>query len=144
MVRVTEVRAMPVDFPPGRYGRRRDPSRRPRWVPVVAGLVIIAAGLAVTLKLYRQYGVPLYQVGAVSVTDVTTRSVKISFEVRVPAGEGARCTVRARDRAGAEVGRAEVTVPAAGPQARTVRGSAVLTTTDQQFYSEVLGCGPAL
>src|SRR3954452_1287499 len=83
MVRVTEVRATPVDFPPGRYGRRRDPRRR-RWVPVVAGLLIITAGLAVTLKLSRQYGVPPYQVGAVSVTDVTPRSVKISFEVRVP------------------------------------------------------------
>ncbi|WP_344137321.1 DUF4307 domain-containing protein [Luedemannella flava] len=140
---MTEVRATPVDFPPGRYGRRRDPNPRARWVPVVAGLLVIAAGLAVTVKLYRQYGVPPYQVGATSVTEVTARSVKISFEVRVPEGEGTRCTVRSRNRAGAEVGRAEVDLPAAGPQARTVRGGTVLTTTDQPFYSEVLGCGPA-
>ncbi|GAA1746097.1 hypothetical protein GCM10009681_16420 [Luedemannella helvata] len=142
MVRVTDVRATPVEFPPGRYGRRRDPKRR-RWVPVVAGLLIIAAGLAVTVKLYRQYGVPPYQVGAVAVTDVTATSVKISFEVRVPEGQGARCTVRTRNRAGVEVGRAVVDLPAAGPQARTLFGSVVLTATDQPFYSDVPGCGPA-
>jgi hypothetical protein len=141
MVRVTEVRATPVDFPPGRYGRRRDPRRR--WVPAVAGLLVITAGLAVTLKLYRQYGVPLYEVGAVSVTDVTPRSVKISFEVRVPAGGSALCTVRARDHAGVEVGRLELPAGPAPADTRTAHATAVLPTTDQPFYTEVMGCGPA-
>jgi hypothetical protein len=142
MVHVTEVRAASVEFPPGRYGHRRDPRGR-RWLPAVAAVVIIALGLAVTFKLYRQYGVPPYQVAATTVTDVTPTSVKISFEVRVPDGKGAVCTLRARDRRGAEIGRTEVTLPAGGPGVRTLHGTHTLSTTGQSFYAEVLGCGPA-
>ena len=42
-------------FPPGRYGRRRDPAhlRRRRWLTFALATLVAAAGLAIAVKLYR-------------------------------------------------------------------------------------------
>ena len=130
-----------MQFPPGRYGRRRDPQRR-RWVPVVIGIVVLLGGLAVSVKLYRQYGAAEYQARVVSVSEFTDHGVTVTFEVRLPSGTDARCAVRARDRAGAEVGRAQVTVR--GPaSAGSVWTTYDLVTSGRGYIVEVVRCGPA-
>ena len=130
-----------MQFPPGRYGRRRDPQRR-RWAPVVIGIVVLLGGLAVSVKLYRQYGAEPYQVRVVSVSEFTDASVTMVFEVHAPAGSDALCVIRARNRAGAEVGRAEVTVRGPAPAGADgwIPTTYTLVTSGRGFVAEVPGC----
>ena len=132
-----------MQFPPGRYGRRRDPQRR-RWAPVVIGIVVLLGGLAVSVKLYRQYGAAPYQVRVVSVSEFTDASVTLVFEVHPPAGSDAVCAVRARNRAGAEVGRDEVTVRGPAPDGANgwIRTTYTLVTSGRGFVAEVQRCRP--
>jgi len=131
-------------FPPGRYGRRRDPARqrRRRWLTfVLAGLVIVA-GVAIAVKLYRQYTVAPYQVTIIGVRDLSDHAVTVTFDVTTPPGGSASCTVLAHTRDGEEVGRALVSVPA-GPPGQTVsRVTYTLATTKRPVTGEVPGCGP--
>jgi len=134
----------PPVFPTGRYGRRRDPSRqrRRRWIAYALATIVVLAGVAISVKLYRQYADAPYQVRIVSVTDLTDSAVTVTFEVRRPAGKGATCTVLAHTRAGEEVGKAEVDVPAGGPQETTTQITFTLRTTKRPVTGEVPGCGP--
>jgi len=131
-----------ITFPPGRYGRRRDPHRR-RWLAWVLAIVVAAAGLGVAVKLYSQYADAPYQVRIVRVTDLSDDRVTVTFEVRLPAGASAKCTVLAHTRDGEEVGRAEVTVPPAVPGQRTAVVTYTLATSKRPVTGEVPGCGPA-
>jgi uncharacterized protein DUF4307 len=136
----TTASTAPV-FPPGRYGRRRAGHRRRRWIPAMVALVVIMAGLAVALRLYQQYGEGPYDTELVRYTDVSDSQVVIQFRVNLPTGKSATCAVRARNRAGVEVGRAEVRVPpdrAARPLL-TYR----LATRERPVNGEIQGCGPA-
>ncbi len=89
-------------FPPGRYGRRRDPARqrRRRWLTYLAAGLVIAAGVAIAVKLYRQYAHAPYQVTVVDVRDISDHGVTVIFDVTTPAGQGALCTVRGHTRDG--------------------------------------------
>jgi len=128
----------PPVFPPGRYGRRREPRRR-RGLPVVlAAAAAAAATLALTVGLYQRFGDPAYEPRVVGYTDITDQQIAIRFRVRLPRGEGAVCAVRARARDGAVVGRAEVPVPA-GTTEITYR----LATSARPFIGEVARCRPA-
>jgi len=131
-----------VSFPPGRYGRRRDPHRR-RWLAWAIGVVVAAAGLGIAVKLYSQYADAPYQVRVVRVTDLSDHRVTVTFEVRLPTGAAAKCTVLAHTRDGEEVGRAEVTVPPAAPGQRTAVMTYTLETSKRPVTGEVPGCGPA-
>ncbi|MGN9774219.1 DUF4307 domain-containing protein [Micromonospora sp. H33] len=128
-------------FPPGRYGRRREPGRRR---PLVAGL--LALGLAavlglVTVRLYQQYGSPEYDATVITYTGITDTQVLVDFRVTVPPGGSAVCVLRARDRAGAEVAREQVTVTAR-PGERQVTKQHRLATSGRAFIGEVLRCRP--
>jgi hypothetical protein len=122
-------------FPPGRYGRRRAPRRRWRGAGTVALLTVIGVTLALAIGLYRRYGDRSYEPEVVGFSEITDRQIMIRFRVRLPAGEGAVCAVRARSRAGIVVGRAEVPVPAGATEV-----SYRLATTDRPFVGEVPGC----
>lgn len=135
-------RGAPVIFPPGRYGRRRDPHRR-RWLPWLLGLVVAAGGVAIAVKLYQQYADPAYQVRITRVTDLSDHQVTVTFEVRLPAGRGASCTVLAHARDGEQVGWAEVSVPPAPAGQRTGVVTYTLATSRRPVTGEVPGCGPA-
>lgn len=143
---VTQTNATTSDpgpvFPPGRYGHRRAPRRHPRrWLPALLAAATALAGLAVAVRLYQQYGAGPYDAQVVRFTDVTDRQVVVQFQVNLPAGAGATCVVRARDRSGVEVGRQQVRV-AAGPDRRPLV-SHRLATTARPVTGEVAGCGPA-
>lgn len=141
---MTRVPAAPgPTFPPGRYGRRRDPARqaRRRWVTWLLASVVAIAGVAIAVKLYRQYSQAPYQVRIITVTNLSDSGVTVTFEVTKPAGRAATCTVQAHTRDGVEVGKAEVDVPAQAPQ--TSRVTYTLATTARPMTGEVPGCGPA-
>lgn len=128
-------------FPPGRYGRRRAPRGRRRWVPAALVVLVVLAGLAIAVRLHSQYGAGPYDTELVRYTDVTDSQVVVQFRVDLPAGRAALCTVRARNRAGAEVGRAEVRV---SPQAdRRPLIKYRLATSERPVTGEIKGCSPS-
>ena len=108
---MTPTETTPPVFPPGRYGRRRDPAyqRRRRWLMYLAAAIVIAAGVAVAVKLYRQYAQAPYQVTIIEVQEPSEHAVTVTFDVTTPPGQGATCTVRAHTRDGERVGEARST-----------------------------------
>jgi hypothetical protein len=110
----------------------------------VIGIVVLLGGLAVSVKLYRQYGTPPYQARVVSVSGFTDTSVTVVFEVRPPAGSDAACVVRARNRSGTEIGRDEVIVRGPAPNGADgwIRTTYTLVTTERGFVADVPGCRP--
>jgi hypothetical protein len=137
---VSETRATTPTFPPGRYGRRRDGRRRVLG-PVLLGVLTVGASTLLGVKLYGQYGDPSYDAEVIRYTQITDTGVLIDFVVRVPAGGAAVCVLRARSYDGAEVGRREVTVTAAGQGGeQRVTASEPVTTSARPFIGEVLRC----
>lgn len=138
---MTETRATAPVFPPGRYGRRRAPRRVPRWLPVLLVGGVLLVGLLVAVRLYQQYGDPMYRVTGTTVSNVTDAGLTIDFTVAVPAGGSAVCMLRARAYSGEDVGKAEVTVTAPAGQ-RQAAGSHRLLTSKRAFHGEVIRCAP--
>ena len=126
-------------FPPGRYGRRRGPGRRRPLLAALVGLALVAALGALVVRLYQQYGDPAYDAKVITYTGITDTQVLVDFQVTVPPGGSAVCVLRARDRAGAEVAREQVTVTAR-PGERQVTAQHRLVTTGRPFIGEVLRC----
>src|SRR4051794_32547330 len=92
---VNETRATTPVFPAGRYGRRRD-GKRHLIAPIVILSAVLVLCLLIAVRLYRQYGNPSYHAQIIGWSDVTDTHMTIDFAVRVPAGEAASCTLRAR------------------------------------------------
>jgi hypothetical protein len=135
----TTAEPAPV-FPPGRYGHRRD-GRPRRTVPAILLALVIVASVAVTIKLYEQYGQTDYQAQIVGWDPPTDTRILIHFTVSVPAGKSAKCTVRARDYGGNELGRRDVVVHPVG-DATTIDAKEAVTTTARASVGDVLGCQP--
>jgi hypothetical protein len=131
-------------FPPGRYGRRRDPfyQRKRRWVTWIMGALVIALSVAIAVKLYRQYVEAPYEVTIINIRDITDTGVTVTFDVTVPQGGSATCTVQGHTRDGRLVGRAEVDAVAADAAQTTIRVTYSLATTARPVTGEVPGCGP--
>ncbi|MEV0646979.1 DUF4307 domain-containing protein [Phytomonospora sp. NPDC050363] len=139
---MSETRTTPVRFPPGRYGRRRNGRTMSRPLVAAAAALVVAGGLAVTVKLYQQYGDPAYTASTVTY-DIQDTSAAITFQVVKPGGEPALCQVRARARDGAEVGRAEVEVPPGEPGGDSVTLTYTLPTSGARaVVVEVQRCYP--
>ncbi|MEU8296748.1 DUF4307 domain-containing protein [Micromonospora sp. NPDC048909] len=129
-------------FPPGRYGRRREPGGRRRVLLATVALVVLVSVLSlISVRLYRQYGDPNYDAQVITYTDITDNQLRLDFRVTVPAGGSTVCLLRARDRDGAEVAREQITVTAP-PGERHVTTSHLLATTGRAFIGEVLRCRP--
>ncbi|SCL54444.1 protein of unknown function [Micromonospora citrea] len=142
---MTETHATPATgapvFPPGRYGRRREPGRRRPLLVALLAVALVAVLSLIAVRLYRQYGDPNYDAQVITYTGITDSQVLVDFRVTVPEGGSAVCLLRARDRAGAEVGREEVTV-AARPDQRQVTTQHRLATSARPFVGEVVRCRP--
>jgi hypothetical protein len=124
-------------FPPGRYGRRREPTRR-RWVlPVVLSATVAVMAL-LAVKLYTQYGTPQYSPTVLSLTNVTKTSVTVEFRVQKPSA-AAVCMVNAEAKDGSVLGTSDVAVPVG----TDVTVTYTITTTDRPFIAEVPACTAA-
>ncbi|MQM25441.1 DUF4307 domain-containing protein [Glycomyces albidus] len=137
--RVPETAA--VSFPDGRYGRRREPSRRRPAVTAAFTAGVIAAGAVAAWLLTESYGQDELSERLLAYDDSVPGQVEITFEVYKPAGEGATCAVRSRDLAGAEIGYAEVEVPA--DASTHVEMTYVLPVEGDVNTGEVLRCWQA-
>ncbi|HEX6498031.1 MAG TPA: DUF4307 domain-containing protein [Micromonosporaceae bacterium] len=143
---MTETRAVPPNapvFPPGRYGRRREPRRAPRWLVALLVAVVVAAGLAVSYGLYVKYGSDPFTGQVTRYSEVADDHVTVEFQVHRPAGAAGVCGVRARSRDGREVGWAEVPVPRGDPAQRDVKLTYRLATTARAFAVDVQNCRAA-
>lgn len=129
-------------FPPGRYGRRREPRRTPRWVLPLLVAGVVAIGLVLSWQLYRNYAADRINARVTAFRIVSDSEVLISFEVFKDGGEPATCIVRARSRDGEEVGRAEVPVPAGERGDNSVIVRYTLATSARAVAPEVYGCAP--
>ncbi|HEX9999738.1 MAG TPA: DUF4307 domain-containing protein [Actinoplanes sp.] len=139
---MSETRATTPAFPPGRYGRRRSGRRRP-VLPIALLVLVVAASVLLSVRLYQRYGQTDYQAQIVGWTDAPpATSLTIEFTVRVPAGRAASCVLRARDRDGNELGRRTVVVRPAGA-GTTIRAREAVPTTARAAVGDVLGCRPA-
>jgi hypothetical protein len=136
----TTAGAAPV-FPPGRYGHRREGRRRP-VVPLIVLAVVIAASLAVTVKLYQRFGQTDYQAQIVGWDPPTDSEILIHFTVTVPAGAPAKCALQARDYGGNDVGDREVVVRPTGG-ATTIDAKEAVATKAKASAGYVLGCQAA-
>jgi hypothetical protein len=105
--------------------------------------IVVVAGAAIAIKLFNQYDQAPYQVSNVATTAVTDTSVTVAFDVTLPAGSGASCTVVAATRNGQEVGTAEITVPPAPAGQQSTHVTYTLKTSQRAFGGQVPGCGPS-
>ncbi|GAA0488443.1 hypothetical protein Ade02nite_72270 [Paractinoplanes deccanensis] len=138
---MSETRTTAPVFPPGRYGRRRS-GRRRSVLPLLVLVAVLAVSLVVSLKLYQRFGQTDYDAQIVGWSEPTDKEMVIQFRVRVPAGQSASCTLRARDYDGFEVGRRTVVVTP--PKGETdVEVKETVTTTKRGSVGDVLGCSPA-
>ena len=138
---MSETRATTPVFPPGRYGRRRA-GRRPPVVGIVVAVLVIAASLLISVRLYHRFGQTDYQAQIVGWQEPSDQRTVVKFTVRVPAGGAASCVLRARDYDGNEVGRRTVVVRAEGADTG-IEAEETVTTTARASVGEVLGCEPA-
>jgi Domain of unknown function (DUF4307) len=124
-------------FPPGRYGRRREPVRR-RWALPVVLSVVIAVMALLAVKLYGQYGSSQYSPTVLSLANVTKTSVTVQFRVQKPSA-GAICTVDAEAQDGTLLGTSDVPIPVG----TDVTVTYTVTTTDRPYVAEVPSCHAA-
>ncbi|GAB3219138.1 hypothetical protein GCM10027447_01260 [Glycomyces halotolerans] len=130
-----------VAFPPGRYGRRRQPRKRRPAVTAALTLAVVAGGVAASLQLADQYGHGEYSSNLLGYDTSVPGQVSITFEVFKPAGEGAICRVRSRDMSGAEIGFAEVRIPS--DDSTRVETTYALAVTGDPNTGEVQRCWTA-
>ncbi|HEX6683201.1 MAG TPA: DUF4307 domain-containing protein [Candidatus Limnocylindrales bacterium] len=129
-------------FPPGRYGRRREPRRTPRLVIALAAAAMAVAGTFIGITLFNAYGEGDYSATVTAFAGITDTQVVVTFTVRLPADGVAKCVVRARDVTGAEAGREEISVKAGPVPDKTVVTHRLQTRT-RPVTGEVRGCRPA-
>lgn len=138
---VSETRTTTPVFPPGRYGRRRSGKRR-SILPIAVLVLVIAGSLALSTRLYQQFGKIDYEAQIVGWdAEPAADRLTIEFKVRVPAGEPASCVLRARDYDGFQVGRRTVVVRPVG-DATTIQARETVPTTARASVGDVLGCEP--
>ncbi|MEV4533782.1 DUF4307 domain-containing protein [Asanoa sp. NPDC049518] len=130
-------------FPPGRYGRRREPQRRRPVLVAGLALVVLVIGALVSVRLYKNYGDPAYDAQVVTYTDISDAGLTLTFRVTIPEGGQASCVLRARAKDGSEVGRQEVVVRDQSGDGATTTVTERLVTTAEPFIGEVLRCVPA-
>ena len=128
-------------FPPGRYGHRREGRRRP-IVPLIILAVVIAASLAVTVKLYQEFGQTSYQAQIVGWDPPSDTQILIHFTVNVPDGAPAKCRLEARDYGGNVLGDRDVVVHPLG-DATSIDAKEAVATTAKASAGYVLGCQAA-
>lgn len=137
---MSETSASEVRFPPGRYGRRREPTKHRKWVVGGLSALVVVGGVGVSFALYNQYGDPNFS-ATVQGYQLHEDEVEVTFQVTKPADEDATCRVRSRDMSGEVIGLAEVDVPAGNED--TVVMTYTLPVEGEPNTGEVQRCWPA-
>jgi hypothetical protein len=123
-------------FPPGRYGRRREPRPpRRRLFAVVVALGLVAI-LGITVKLFQQYGNPRADATLTRFYDVSDTGISVDFVVHKDSGDLVTCLVQARAKNNDEVGAANVEVGQGDAVTVTYR----LATKGRPVTVEVVRC----
>jgi hypothetical protein len=124
--------------PPERYGSAPSRTRTRATYAVGAIVALVALGALLALALHKS--TPPVAAGLLGYQVRSASAVLVRFEVhKAPLAE-AVCTVRARDRTGAETGRRDVVV---GPRRDSRRVTAVsyeLPTRARAVSGELVGC----
>jgi hypothetical protein len=123
-------------FPPGRYGRRREPAGPRRWLAIPVLAIVLLAAVWVAWTLYQRYGRPTFNPSPATVVEVTDATVTVRFTVHKSADEQGSCRVRVRDYSGVPVGYADAPVGAG----RNLTVTVSLPTTGRAYAADVLGC----
>ena len=113
-------------------GARYGTDRVPWGVAVVAALVIIPFLGWVIWAAFEHANQEL-RWETVGFSDISDQSVTVNFNVFLPAGSTADCTVRAMDVRGVEVGRAQVPVHTDGTSATVVYALPVTARPSSAF-----------
>ncbi len=122
-------------FPAGRYGRRRERAATPRWVvPLLVAALLLGIGWLSLAAYHRQNGAVQASVRSFV---IGPSSVVVTFDITRPRHRAVTCLLRARDRHGSEVGRAEVPVRAGDSD---VVETYTLPTRGRAVTGEVYGC----
>jgi hypothetical protein len=119
-----------------RYGRRRGLTETQRYAAIVLALLL---GTLVAYVVFRNSE---QQVQGVEVDHqvISSTQVIVAYEVHKPASMTVTCVIRARNGAGAEVGRHVITIP---DHKSVVRGTYHLATSDLAVTGEVQECAKA-
>jgi hypothetical protein len=123
-------------FPPGRYGRRRSGRRTPRWAVVIPLAVVLLAALYLAVHLFAQYGDPAYQPTVTGYGQITDSSITVSFTVHERDPGPTTCQLEAKDYSAAQIGYAEVPVPAGSD----VSVRFTLHTSTRPYAADILRC----
>ncbi len=124
--------ALPEDADQAALGARYGTDRVPWGVAVVAALVIIPFLGWVIWAAFEHANQEL-RWETVGFSDISDQSVTVNFNVFLPAGSTADCTVRAMDVRGVEVGRAQVPVHTDGTSATVVYALPVTARPSSAF-----------
>jgi hypothetical protein len=135
---VTDVGAAPA-YPPGRYGRRREPRGRRRLLVGLLAAAMVLGALAVAARMYTQYGRAGYTPTVLHFEPVGDTAVDVTFVVDKPGGGPAVCLVRAVTVDAAELASATVGVPAGTRTTVTYR----LATPRRPYLAQVTRCTAA-
>lgn len=111
-----------------RYGRRHSP-----WAAALVVALAVVPFLAWVIWAGVQQADQDLRWATVGFSDISDTSVRIRFDVFLPSGATATCTVRALDRQGVEVGRASVPVEATGTDLSVVYALPVTARPSSAF-----------
>lgn len=129
----------PRSGPRATYPAEQSAGSKRTWFVVLAS-VVVAAGLALAVLGFNQFGDPEVSGQATGYELLSSDRVAVQYTVnRANPGDAVVCIVRARAKDGSEVGRREVLIPA-GTDIQ-VGARAELTTSTPPVIGEVFGCG---
>ena len=125
--------------PDGRYDQPSLVGQR--VLAVLLGVLFVGLLVAVGLALYDRFvGAEDVRGRVISFDVQSDRLVVLDVEVSKPAGGKAYCVLRARNEAGAEIGRDVAVLDAVGTPGTVVRGQFPLATTARSVTGELAQC----
>jgi hypothetical protein len=137
---MTDDPARAVTRPPDRYGDDGQSAARRRAVRIVVG-VLAAAAVTWWLVVALARSTPDVTYDLLGFDHVTDTSMDVRFRIERHRDAPVVCVLRARDRSGAEVGVASVTIPAAdGDRVELVW---TVRTTRRPVSAEIGSCTSA-
>jgi hypothetical protein len=130
----------PILPPHTRYGRPRLSRASRRRVVIALAVLVVAAGIMVTLIGYQRLGSSDVEGTLVGYRLIDDQTVSVTISVtRSDPSRPVECIVRVRAKDGSETGRREVLVPPA--QTAIVQVTAIVKSNKPAVMGDVYGCG---